>query len=375
MKFSILTSKQNLCQKHKLKQMKTNFKKTITFLMVFFFAMASHKIVAQTDPTFDQTVNYIVANTKGRVMYPGALDAYSRVNGYTLKDVKIEKNGKVLFITEQKNGYNDFTISFNVFDLVANTQYPEGVIAKNFLVHFNGLNVSSGYGIVYATQNDALKVARAFRHLRTVCEKPQNDLFSQPVIEEKKILGKEETISYINKNIKTGLRLGECQCHILEIYSGGNGRRGKKNGTANYYVESHELVNATTYNVYAKSDRQDCEETPYFNSRDELVKGSAVSTRVEVKFTFDFSKLSNFEIFNGTNDATKILKLNFQANSSKIENKSRVYLNNIGMWNTNSLQFLVLTENVEKVKKAFMHLEKLIKEENKKAEDDDPFGN
>ena len=45
------------------------------------------------------------------------------------------------------------------------------------------------------------------------------------------------------------------------------------------------------------------------------------------------------------------------------------------MWNTNSLQFLVLTENVEKVKKAFMHLEKLIKEENKKAEDDDPFGN
>src|SRR5690606_11258784 len=173
---------------------KTKISKRLPLIIVFLGLIIPSLSFGQVNPTFEQTVDYIVQNTKGRVMYPGALDSYSRVRGYTLKDIKIEKNGKIVFVTEQKNDYNDFTITFNVFDLVATTEYPEGVIAKDFLVHFNGLNVSSGYGIVYATQNDALKVARAFRHLRTVCEKPENDLFGQPVIEEKKTLGKTETI-------------------------------------------------------------------------------------------------------------------------------------------------------------------------------------
>ena len=347
----------------------------LVFLLLLITTIGINKLSAQTVPTFEQTVNYIVTNTKGRVMYPGALDSYSRVKGYTLKDIKIEKNGKIIFTTEQKNDYNDFTISFNVFDLVANTEYPEGVIAKNFLVHFNGLNVSSGYGIVYATQNDALKVARAFRHLRTVCKKPENDLFSQPVIEEKKTLSKEETLSYINKNIMTGLGLGECQCYILETYNDGNGHRGKKNGTSNYYIESHDLVSTNTYEVYGRADRQDCEEMPYFNHRDVLVRGSSISNSVKLKISFDLLKLINFEVFNGTNDATKVLKLNFQSNSSSAENLSSVDLMNIKIWNTSSLQFLVSSENVEKVKKAFMHLEKLIKEEKKKEKENDPFGN
>ena len=357
--------------------MKTDFTKTFTLLILCFTAMTFNQVKAQVDPTFEQTVDYIIKNTKGRVMYPGALDSYSRVKGYTLKDIKIEKNGKIIFTTEQKNDYNDFTISFNVFDLVASTEYPEGVIAKDFLVHFNGLNVTSGYGIVYATQNDAIKVARAFRHLRTVCKKPENDLFSKPVVEEKKTLSKEETITYINKNIKTGLWLGECQCYILETYntSYSNGSRGKENGVSNYYIETHDLMSTNTYMVYGKSDRQDCEEMPYFDQRDNLVRGSSISSRIKLKISFDLLKLINFEVFNGTNNDTKILKLNFQPNSSSAENLSSVDLNNIKIWNTSSLQFLVSSENVEKVKKAFMHLEKLIKEEKKKAEDDDPFGN
>lgn len=335
---------------------------------------------AQDTPTFEQTVDYIVTNTKGRVMYPGALDSYSRVRGYTLKDIKIEKNGKIIFVTEQKNDYNDFTITFNVFDLVANTEYPGGVIAKDFLVHFNGLNVSSGYGIVYATQNDALKVARAFRHLRTVCEKPENDLFSQPVIEEKKTLGKQETINYINKNILTGLSIGNCKCYELEEYSdfwGGGGKRSKENGKSNYYIESHELLNPTTYVVYAKSDRTDCRESPYFNNYNNLVRGSLITTNVKAQFDFNILKLKSFEIINTNNDKSKILKLVFEPNTCRYDHFSKnLYLYDFdNIWTTNSVDFLILTENVEKVKKAFTHLKTLLMEEKKIAEDDDPFGN
>lgn len=154
-------------------------------------------------PTFDETVNYIIQNTKGKVMYPGELDAYSRVEGYHLKDVKIEKNGKIELIANQEkisNGYNNnFSITFNIFDLVEKVDYPDGIRAHKFLVHFNGLNVSSGYGITYATDADAQKVARAFRHLKTLCVK-ENDLFSQIPEEEKKTkLSKGETINYINQ--------------------------------------------------------------------------------------------------------------------------------------------------------------------------------
>jgi hypothetical protein len=356
-------------------------KKQIQAILITILLTAVIKINAQTtestpSPTFEQTVNYIITNTKGRVMYPGALDAYSRVKGYTLKDVTIEKNGKVVFITEQKNDYNDFTITFNIFDLVATTEYPEGVIAKNFLVHFNGLNVSNGYGIVYATQNDALKVARAFRHLRTVCEKPQNDLFSQPVIEEKKTLSKEETIKYINNNILPGLWLGDCKCYELEYYGGNGGKRSKQSGQSSYYVKSHELLSQAIYKVYATSNREDCQQRPYFNYSNDLVKGDWIKNSIEAKFKFDMLELSDFEIIDITNDdKTKTLRLIFKPNTCSAENLSNVDLSSVGIWTPNSLQFRVLSENVEKVKKAFIHLQKLLIEEKKQAEEEDPFGN
>jgi hypothetical protein len=47
--------------------MKTNFTKTVAMLVVCFTAMAFNQVIAQTDPTFEQTVDYIIKNTKGRV--------------------------------------------------------------------------------------------------------------------------------------------------------------------------------------------------------------------------------------------------------------------------------------------------------------------
>ncbi len=174
------------------------------FLLV---SLISLNFKAQTkNPTYEETVNYIIQNTKGRVMYPGDLDSYSRVEGYHLNDVKIEKNGKIEFVTNQKNksyGYNNnFSIIFNIFDLVEKVDYPDGIRAYKFLVHFNGLNVSKGYGITYATDADAQKVARALRYLKTLCKK-DDDIFSQPTeVEKKSNLTKEETVDYINKKLK-----------------------------------------------------------------------------------------------------------------------------------------------------------------------------
>lgn len=182
--------------------MKINFTKTVALLVVCFAALVFNDVKAQTDPTFEQTVDYIIKNTKGRVMYPGALDSYSRVTGYVLVDVKIDKNGRIELFTDQKFDDNKFSINFNIFDLVQKVDYPDGIRAYKFLVHFNGLNVSSGYGITFATDADAQKIARAFRHLKQVCT-PENDLFSQIPAEEKKIkLTREETIEYINKLIR-----------------------------------------------------------------------------------------------------------------------------------------------------------------------------
>lgn len=157
---------------------------------------------AAQNPTYEQTVEYIVSNTKGRVMYPGDLDAYSRVKGYNLKDIKIQKNGRIELHTDQKYDSNDFSIIFNIFDLVEKTDYPDGIRAHNFLVHFNGLNVTSGYGITFATDADAQKIARAFRHLKSLCTR-EGDLFAQPAPEETKKpkLGREATITYLQNKL------------------------------------------------------------------------------------------------------------------------------------------------------------------------------
>ena len=350
-------------------------------VLVATFVILTTTVKAQTSPTFEQTVDYIITNTKGRQMYPGALDSYSRVKGYNLKDVKIEKNGKIVFITDQKNDYNDFTIPFNLFDLVAKTEYPEGVIAKDFLVHFNGLNVSSGYGIVYATQNDALKVARAFRHLRTVCEKPENDLFSQPVIEEKNILSKVETLAYITnllENTGKDEDLGG-----MDYYCNGN-----RGGNYHYKQASHAFT-PSSYNIYAVWDEgaqgMDIEGVYTACVTGEALRrdNSRFKNNIKLRYEFDFSKFINAEFKYST------LKLFFEEGAVSNKTASGDKLDFMFMYNEDSpgeryigANYYVAIntagmpkEHQQKLIKAFNHLKKMELEEKKKVEDDDPFGN
>ncbi len=193
--------------------------KTFTFLITCAITFIFVKNVHGQNPTFEQTVEYIIENTKGRVMYPGALDSYTRTQGYRLDDVRIHKNGKIEFITKQDNKLygltNNFNITFNIFDLVPKTDYPEGIKAYKFLVHFNGLNVSDGYGITYATDADAQKVARAFRHLKNVCEKGTDLFGAAPEGEGKLKLTREETLSYINKTLS---QFGTFVSYYLESF-------------------------------------------------------------------------------------------------------------------------------------------------------------
>jgi hypothetical protein len=365
------------------------------FQAVLMTVLLTSTIVANAQttpsPTFEQTVDYIVTNTKGRVMYPGALDSYSRVKGYTLKDVRIEKNGKIIFVTEQKHDYNDFTITFNIFDLVANTEYPEGIIAKDFLVHFNGLNVSSGYGIVYATQNDALKVARALRHLRTVCEKPENDLFSQPVIEEKRTLGKAETMAYITDiigNLGQGSSVGDIDyyCGVQNNYSGN--WKLEKASNFRYKQVSHTFT-SSSYTIYAtwnESANGTYFENISMNCHSGRVRkkdNTVFKKNITLKYDFDLSKFTSVEIKNNW-----LLKLFFEEGGVSNKTTSDDMLDVVFMYNdvsetryTGAKYFVAIdisgisNENQQKLIKAFNHLKKLIQEEKKKAENDDPFGN
>lgn len=367
---------------YSLLSLTAHFKLQEVFITILLISTIVVNAQNTSSPTFEQTVDYIVTNTKGRLMYPGNLDSYSRVKGYSLKDVKIEKNGKIIFVTDQKNDYNDFTITFNVFDLVAKTEYPEGVIAKDFLVHFNGLNVSSGYGIVYATQNDALKVARAFRHLRTVCEKPQNDLFSQPVIEEKRTLGKAETLEYISdilNDLGQGVALGGVDYYCSE----GN------QGNFQYKQTSHTFT-SSSYTMYATwsggngIDFQDISSkcrSAYLRKKS---NSTSFKNNITLKYEFDFSKFIGVE-----SKYSGLIKLLFEEGAVSNKTASDDKLDFIFMYNydnpgkryTGANYYVALNirglseENEQKLIKAFNHLKKIEQEEKKKVENDDPFGN
>lgn len=166
--------------------------------MLFLLVLASLSLRAQ-DLSYEQTIAYISKNVTGRMMYPGDLDAYSRTRGYKLSEISIQRNGAIEIRTDQRYDANDFKISFNIFDLVQKADYPDGIRAYKFLVHFNGLNVSEGYGITFATDADAERVVRAFRHLKRVCVKGKDPFNAGPVAESKPQLNKEETVNYINQ--------------------------------------------------------------------------------------------------------------------------------------------------------------------------------
>lgn len=318
-------------------------KTIITILLTLTVCISSQ---AQ-DLTFEQTVAYIQKNVTGRMMYPGDLDAYSRTRGYTLKDLSIKQNGAIVLKTDQKWDNHDFEISFNLFDLIQKVDYPEGIRAYKFLVHFNGLNVSGGYGITFATDAEAERVARAFRHLKSVCIKDE-DPFSKPtVIENTPDLNKEETITYIANKLKEvegqyrGYSFGNAIFHDLSFT--------KSKTKDGYFI--------LEYRRYAESDHSD---------------------RVSLKYEFDIKNITSLEL----NSPKHGKGYNAYGVSSPIGMLEIVLINNTGLLIVNdnsgahnitesqmSFPFLQSNSgNLKKIIKALEHLRNLSDDEN------DPFG-
>ncbi|WP_367754454.1 hypothetical protein [Flavobacterium sp. WC2430] len=332
------------------------------FILIFAFTNA----YAQSNPTFEQTVDYIIKNTKGRVMYPGALDAYSRVKGYYLKDVKIEKNGRIEFTTDQKFDDNKFNIIFNIFDLVQKVDYPDGIRAYKFLVHFNGLNVSAGYGITYATDADAQKVARALRYLKTVCIK-ENDLFSKPVATESKVqLTREETIDYINKMVTYDGKTVAVICDFSKTgkneYYGYNWSEYGNNGLKyNSYDKNYSFK--TFYQKYSWNNQGSGENKLYSSD-------SEISEKIYFKY-FDYIGIGAYTGAN--NMVLNYLEVNFKHSENNVRTTFRIYL----PWSKycsgasfgNELPFKEqYTKEIARLTKAFERLKEL------DSEDKDPFG-
>lgn len=167
------------------------------FSLFTVLVLNAYSLGAQNTPNFEQTVAYLKENTMDHVVFKGPLDDFQRAKGHKLNAIIIDENGDVRFKIYHNRGIQDFDIAFNVFDLEHSADYPDGVKVKGFLIHFKGLNVSGGFGIYFGTEKRAVEVARAFRNLKSVCNK-EGDLSTKPVkVEEKVSLSKEETIAYI----------------------------------------------------------------------------------------------------------------------------------------------------------------------------------
>lgn len=328
-------------------------------------------------PSYEETVDFIIKYTKGRVMYPGALDSYKRVNGYTLEDVKISMNGDLIFITKQRNDYNDFKIAFNIFDLKSTKEYPEGIIAKDYLVHFNGLNVSSGYGITYATAEDALRVARAFRHLKKVCAKPEKGLFDKETVDEKVTLSKEETIKYINNKIQSGQWFGRARCDKVVTKTNGWGVTNRgiiSDGVTNYKIASAEITDESTYVVTIQADRQ-CWQRGF----SDFFEGTNLPYSYSLYYKIDLSKLREVkELEDDSYD--DFLRLDFFYGGKELTNSYSSYqfiqrnFDEISdSYDYMYINFKLDYADMNKVKKALIHLSELIKEEKEEKKSKDPF--
>jgi hypothetical protein len=357
--------------------------KYIQTLLLMFFTVT----LSAQNPTYEQTVEYIQTNTVGRMLYKGPLDSYQRATGHKLTKISIEKNGRIKLIADQRNGSHDFEIVFNIFDLTSSIDYPDGIRAYKFLVHFKGLNVTSGYGITFATENDAIKVARALRHLKTLCSQ-EGDLFSkQTESEQKPTLSKEETLAYIKKliNNQEGLRSEE-----TDHYKASNTLSG----------EPRTIQKTYTYNQYMNNNS--------FELQRELVKEennkyqvSENTTIYELNFEKIIFENISLEGFYEGNDGPKGYKLALTATSKftkKEKHRGMPTFNSNGQYNyvysieqaRNELStwewfddyeishfyiYMANENDIKRLKKAFDHLTALIKEENNLNIENDPFGN
>jgi len=107
------------------------------------------------------------------------------------------------------------------------------------LLHFNGLNVSKGYGITYATEADAQRVARAFRHLKSLCVR-EADLFDKPLEDEQRELDEKARVA--EEKRKEAARKTEKESQIKQTV--------KK---INTILESQDLYFKSFYDEYDKS--------------------------------------------------------------------------------------------------------------------------
>lgn len=326
------------------------------------------------NPTFEQTVEYIQTNTVGRMLYKGPLDSYQRANGHKLTKISIEKNGRIKLIADQKNGTHDFEIVFNIFDLTSSIDYPDGIRAYKFLVHFKGLNVTSGYGITFATENDAIKVARALRHLKSLCSQ-EGDLFSQPTKEESRpTLSKSETIAYIKKLINEQPDLKYYPDDHDEVLVS------QRMTDGIFYIEKKDKFRGTWDNTKRRYTEEEFKynidlttasfvEVITYNKGDYLSGAdlfySSFDSRICVKL-----KTTNYITLNhkgrdgldqsSISQAIRATQAASYHYKKETVNTFEIYLNNIS--------------DAKRLKKAFDHLNSLIKEEKNLNAESDPFG-
>lgn len=324
------------------------------------------------NPTYEQTVEFIKTNVVGRMLYEGALDSYQRENGHKLTKIEIQKDGRIKLVADQQHGRHDFEIVFNIFDLKSSIDYPDGIRAYKFLVHFQGLNVSKGYGITFATDADAIRVARAFRHLKTMCAKG-GGLFDEPTkTETTPSLSKEETKSYIQNLLDKQPFLIAKRKNKTEKY---------EVAFRNGFITTHYSSSGKDYDNKYYEHWEKIMEFNFFNgSLPDNIKLNAPGSRSDgqigeesfYSLTFHYKPAVKNSWKQRENDVDDYWKMTTPTKAkNSCENQSWRDLNTT----SNTIRIVIKTESdAKRLKKAFEHLVNLMKEEKRTEQDNDPFG-
>jgi hypothetical protein len=349
--------------------MKINFTLILSLFTITLFGQS---------PNYDETVDYIEKQCLGRMLYQGDLDSYQRETGHKLTKIDIQKNGRIKLVADQKYGNHDFEIVFNIFDLKSSIEYPEGIRAYKFLVHFQGLNVTSEYGITYATEADAQRVARAFRHLKTMCNKSKN-LFDSPISNEKKpALSKVETIKYISKLINN-----------QAVLTGNSKLSSGKNANVDYKQTFTNTSFTTETTVIIEEDgayfcRQEKEEhNSITNLQANQIKiyppnpnlNSIYKYTDAIKKEYFYVKIDYYEItYPIKYKQSSYYKGNYWPSPSQAKNSCNLQQWTIDSHRDEGITVYFETESkAKRFKKALEHLNNLIQEEKANETSNDPF--
>lgn len=339
-------------------------------LLTILLSLTAFTFLAQ-DPTYEQTVDYIKKNTVGRMIYEGPLDDYDRATGHKLTNIVIEKNGRIELITNQKNGIHDFNIVFNIFDLTSSIDYPDGIRAYKYIVHFKGLNVSKGFGITFATENDAIKTARAFRHLKTMCSQ-EDDLFGKSTeVEKRATLSKAETIEYIKNVVNNQPAVSLSNETQGKMSINGNCFEFIRGYDLNFYKDNSGGGSCIKYYEYKWTFCVDLHTTPF--------KEIKITERAH--FT-NYSTLDNYYgvdlITNGEVIACTRSKREGECVNTLSRAQSSCMYKSFDVEGTSKEEvihiFFKEEADAKRLKKAFEHLSSLINEERNSEKANDPFG-